>query len=103
MNILQKIAVISLAFPASLVIFPTSEAQALEFEINDTLQVDLDRDRTEVQPQLSTDGEQLNLELYEQPQPETQVEINENSVEIEQEQDPAVERLDLSIPLENRR
>jgi septum formation topological specificity factor MinE len=103
MNIFHKIAVISLAIPASLAVFPPSEAQALEFQINDTLQIDLDRDRTEIQPRLSTDGEQLNLELYEQPQPETQVEINENSVEIEQEQDPAVERLDLSIPIEDRR
>lgn len=103
MNIGQKLTLLTLAIPASLAVLNIPEAKALEFQINDNLQIDLDRDRTEIQPRFSTDGEQLNLELYEQPQPETQIEIDDNGVQIEQEQAPPTERLDLSIPLDNRR
>jgi hypothetical protein len=89
-----------LALPLATIFSLSLPVLGQEIQLGDDTNVDLDEDETELKPSLSTDGDRVNIQVEEQPKPETQIELNDDGVEVREEREPARERLDLSVPVD---
>ncbi|HEY9619251.1 MAG TPA: hypothetical protein V6C78_02735 [Crinalium sp.] len=87
-----------------LLLVSVTPASAQTVRLGDGVRVDLDDHHdTRVRPRVSSDGERLNLELEEQREPETEIRLDNGRVDVRQVEQPPRQRVDLSVPLNNRR
>jgi hypothetical protein len=81
----------------------TAPALAQAIRLGNDIQIDLNRQKSELRPRISSDGDRVNVEIYEQPQPETRVRITNDGFDVREVQPQPEQRLELSVPLDQRR